>query len=334
MDPPVPREAANMKSWIRPTIVAALVLVVLAGATFWATRENPDSPRIVVLGIAQDGGHPHIGCAEECCAQISAERGGHYVASLALVDPESGRRWIFDATPDFPAQLRLLDRIAPVIADPQARQAGIDGIFLTHAHIGHYTGLMYLGREAMAAQSIPVYAMPRMAEFLAGNGPWDQLVALDNIRVVDLEADRVVELGGKLTVTPWVVPHRDEYSETVGFLIAAAHARVLYIPDIDKWDRWDRQLEEVLEDVDHAFLDATFYSRAELPGRSLEEIPHPVVQETLARLADLPERQRRKVIFIHLNHTNPALVDDGPARQAIEDANMRVAEQGEVLLLN
>jgi pyrroloquinoline quinone biosynthesis protein B len=176
--------------------------------------------------------------------------------------------------------------------------------------------------------------MPRMAEFLANNGPWDQLLALDNIRITQLEADRVVELGGKLTVTPWTVPHRDEYSETVGFLIAADHARVLYVPDIDKWNRWDRQLEEVLEDVDHAFLDATFYSRAELPGRSLEEIPHPVVQETLARLADLPARQRSKVVFIHLNHTNPALAEDGPARRAIEDAGMRVAEQGEVLLLN
>eukprot|EP00957_Ditylum_brightwellii_P156501 11911053-Ditylum_brightwellii.AAC.1 len=62
-----------------------------------------------------------------------------------------------------------------------------DGIFLTHAHIGHYTGLMYLGREALGAVDVPVYAMPRMRSFLKNNGPWSQLVSLGNINIQNLE---------------------------------------------------------------------------------------------------------------------------------------------------
>jgi pyrroloquinoline quinone biosynthesis protein B len=319
----------------RGRIVAALLVFVLVLVVFWlAGRGGGDAPYLAVLGIAQDGGHPQIGCIKECCIDASEPGRGHLVSCLALVDPASGRRWIFDATPDLPEQLRRLDEIAPSLRDPQSRDIGIDGIFLTHAHMGHYTGLMHLGREALGAQGIPVYAMPRMREFLRGNGPWDQLVSLGNVEVRTLEADRVVELGGKITVTPWVVPHRDEYSETVGFLIETPKARALYLPDIDKWERWERELPEVLKDLDYAFIDATFFSADELPGRSLEEIPHPTIQESIALLESLPERQRAKVQFIHLNHSNPALDKKSPERGAIRAAGMHVADEGRTYRLD
>jgi pyrroloquinoline quinone biosynthesis protein B len=320
----------------RRVLLTLLLLVFLfVMAAFWLVqRDDPDAAYITVLGVAQDGGHPQIGCLKDCCADAAEKGRGHLVSCIALVDPASGRRWIFDATPDLPEQLRRLDEIAPAHRDPATRDLGVDGIFLTHAHMGHYTGLMHLGREALGSKGISVYAMPRMRQFLRSNGPWGQLIELQNIEILALMPDRVVDLGGEITVTPWLVPHRDEYSETVGFLISTRRARALFVPDIDKWDKWERSLPEVLADVDYAFLDATFFSAAELPERSLEEIPHPTVQESMALLESLPEKERRKVHFIHFNHSNPVYDKNGPASKAVDAAGMNVAKEGAIYRLD
>ncbi len=284
-----------------------------------------DAPYLIVLGIAQDGGVPQAG-ARPSGDQESDEFRRH-VVSLAVVDPETGERWMFEATPDFPAQLRALDRIAPAPAAP-----GLQGIFLTHAHIGHYTGLMHLGHEAMGARGIPVYAMPTMAEFLSTNGPWSQLVRFENITLRLLEDGVPVQLNERLWVTPLLVPHRQEYSEVVGYRIQGPDRRALFIPDIDRWDAWDREghrIEDVLAGVDVAYLDGTFFADREVGGRDMSSFPHPFITTTMERLGTLPPDQRAKVRFIHLNHTNPALQASSPARAAITRAGFRVAEESE-----
>lgn len=280
---------------------------------------DSSEPYIVVLGIAQDAGVPQAGCQKPCCASGRRRR----VACLALVDPAGGARWIFDATPDFPEQLRALDSITS--------SRSLSGIFLTHAHIGHYTGLMHLGREAMGARRVPVYAMPRMREFLSRNGPWDQLARLENIVLQNLENGATVRLNDRLSITPFLVPHRDEYSETVGFRIQGPQRSVVFIPDIDKWEKWERRIEDVLASCDVAYLDGTFFADGEIPGRSLSEIPHPFISESMSRFAGLSPEARAKIRFIHLNHTNPALIPDGPARRQIERAGFRVADEMERL---
>ena len=121
------------------------------------------------------------------------------------------------------------------------------------------------------------------------------------------------------------VPHRDELSDTVGFVVRGPRRSLLYVPDIDKWERWERSLEDEVAAVDVAFLDGTFAAADEVPGRSLSEIPHPLVSETIARLAAKPALGRR-VLFIHLNHTNP-LLWDASRRRALSD--FRVARDGE-----
>jgi len=239
------------------------------------------------------------------------------------VDPAGRRRYLIDATPDFREQLSMLDKIAPVAASP-----GLDGIFLTHGHIGHYTGLMQLGREVMGAHEVPVYVMPRMAGFLKTSGPWDQLVKLDNVSLRPLEAEQPVRLGN-ISVKAHAVPHRDEYTETAGFVVRGPSRAVLYLPDIDKWSRWSTPLADALAGVDVAYLDGTFFGERELPGRNMAEIPHPLITETITLLSKLPPAQRAKVRFIHLNHTNPALDSASAAARAILSAGMRVAVQGE-----
>ena len=284
-----------------------------------------ETPYVIVLGIAQDGGAPHAGCRRECCAPRWDDPARRlHVACLGIVDPATRQRWLIDATPDLPAQLRRLDEVCPVPSSP-----GLDGVFLTHAHIGHYTGLVHLGREVMGAGDVPVHVMPRMRAFLEDNGPWDQLVSLGNLRLEPLTADTPVPLNDRLTITPLLVPHRDEYSETVGFRVDGPRRSVLYIPDIDKWERWERAIEDEIRAVDVAYLDATFYGPGELPGRDMASIPHPLVVESLERFRTLPEVIRGRVRFIHLNHTNPALRPGSPPRRTLEAAGLRVAQEGE-----
>ncbi len=189
---------------------------------------------------------------------------------------------------------------------------------------------MYLGREAMGARGMPVWAMPQMRSFLRENGPWEMLERLGYVAGQTLDAGQELQLSPTLAVTPIVVPHRDEYSETVGFVIRGPTRRALYLPDIDKWERWDTPVEQVLASVDRAYVDGTFYEDGEIPGRSMAQIPHPFIEESLERFAPLPAAEREKVRFIHLNHTNPALHRGSAAQAVIRAAGMDLAVEGEV----
>ena len=280
------------------------------------------APYVVVLGIAQDGGVPQAGTQHPGWTDAAARR---RVVCLALIDPASSQRWMFEATPDFREQLYQLDALAPAPTSP-----GLDGIFLTHAHMGHYTGLLFLGHESMGAHRVPVYAMPRMRDYLRTQGPWEQLVRYENIELRALEDGARVVLNERLSVVPFRVPHRQEYSEVVGFRIQGPQRSLLFLPDIDSWEAFDAagtRIEDVLADVDVAYLDASFYANGEIPGRDMSGFPHPFITHSMQRFTALPDAERAKVRFIHLNHTNPALRADSPERRSIEARGFRVAEE-------
>lgn len=278
---------------------------------------------VLILGIAQDAGYPQANCEKEQCKKYwQGEEHPRYVSSIALVDPSSQSAWLFDATPDFKNQLQMLKIQAP--------ESKLRGIFLTHAHIGHYTGLMQLGHEVMGASDVAVYAMPKMTTFLQTNGPWNQLVDYGNILLQPLYADQAINLTSGLSVTPFLVSHRDEYSETVGYKIQYSGSSLLFIPDINKWEVWDRSIENEIKKVDLALLDGTFYDANELPGRNMSEIPHPFIQESLVRFSSLPLTEKKKIMFIHFNHTNP-LILDSPEREHVEKLGYRVAKEGDII---
>ena len=201
---------------------------------FFSYSQTIESDYIQVLGIVQDAGYPHIGCEKDCCKVVSP--GDYFVSCLGLVDKTNNKRYLFDATPDIHNQINLLEKF------PEANL--IDGIFLTHAHIGHYTGLMYLGREGLGGNKIKVYSMKRMANFLLKNGPWDQLIKLKNIDIETISNKNFIKLSKNILVIPIKVPHRDEYSETVGYKIIGKTKKMLFIPDIDKWNEWDKDIVE------------------------------------------------------------------------------------------
>ena len=288
-----------------------------------------NQPFVVVLGIAQDGGYPQAGTKNSDAWDDRTKQ--RHVSCLAIVDPATSERWMIDATPDFREQLHVLDEIVSVPETP-----GLSGIFLTHAHIGHYTGLMYLGREVIGAKNVPVYAMPKMYEFLQTNGPWDLLVKLKNIDLHLLSEQIPIQLNDRISITPFLVPHRAEYTETVGYRIDGPNRSVLFISDIDKWEDWDNwgtHIEDMIRDVDVAYLDGTFYADGEIPGRSMYDIPHPFIEQSMERFASLPPKEKRKIRFIHLNRTNPAIHDGSDAWNAIEKAGFKVANELEIEIL-
>ncbi len=292
----------------------------------------PSTPYVLVLGTAQDGGFPQIGSdhalARAARRQPSLRR---HVASLLIADPRSGKRWLIDATPDLREQVETARGHPPSRALPGPRPALFDGIFLTHGHMGHYTGLVHLGREAYGAKRVPVFGSARMAALLEANAPWSLLVKLENIVLHRLEADAAHALAPDLTITAIAVPHRAEFTDTYGFVIRGPTRSLLYIPDIDKWDQWSRRIEDAIAQVDYALLDGTFYADGEIPGRSMADIPHPFIEESMKRFGVLPEAERAKIHFTHLNHTNPASVPGGAAQQAIRRAGFQVAREGRIL---
>ena len=283
---------------------------------FFSYSQTIESDYIQVLGIVQDAGYPHIGCEKDCCKVVSP--GDYFVSCLGLVDKTNNKRYLFDATPDIHNQINLLEKF------PDANL--IDGIFLTHAHIGHYTGLMYLGREGLGGKNIMVYALKRMARFLTKNGPWDQLVKLNNISIQTISNKEFVKLSENIFVIPIRVPHRDEYSETVGYKIIGKSKKILFIPDIDKWDEWKKSIIEEVKLVDYAFIDGTFYNGSEL-NRDMREIPHPSIEETLQLFSNQPLTERNKIYFIHINHTNPILTNKNGIRDMVESLGFNIAER-------
>jgi len=287
---------------------------------FTSFQPADKDPFVVVLGIAQDAGYPQIGCDKECCKKYWDKKiAKQKVSCLALFDPVTNQKWIFDATPDLTEQMHETDKF---------QKGNLSGIFLTHAHIGHYTGLMYLGREALSSKEIPVYAMPRMYEYLKSNGPWSQLVSLKNIELKKLKPDSVIKLTAKITVTPLLVPHRDEFSETVGYSIKTTNRSVLFIPDIDKWQKWEKDIKALVKQHDWLFLDGTFYTDGELPGRNMSEVPHPFVQESIELFKELSLTEKHKIFFIHFNHTNPLIDKLSKEYKEVKSKGFKVAVEG------
>jgi pyrroloquinoline quinone biosynthesis protein B len=313
--------ALNIK--IKYFFIILLSVYSLGCNDFSQEKENKSSEILLkVLGTIQDGGIPHMGCSKECCSNYFLSKKSRIgVSSLGVSNLKHDTNYIIDATPDI--NFQLIDLIGK--ADPSKK---LNGIFLTHAHMGHYAGLLNFGRESLNSKNIPLYLMPKFYNFILNNGPWNQLVELNNIKLNKIYNGEKVILHNNLSFTPIQVPHRDEYSETVGFLIEGSHKKALYIPDIDKWAKWEVSVVEMIKNVDYAFLDGTFFDEKEINNRDISEIPHPFIIESLKLFKELDESEKSKVYFIHLNHTNPVLNSESSEYKKVISAGFNIAKTG------
>ena len=296
-----------------------LLILFIFFLPLFAFNQVNSSYTLKILGVVQDGGFPHLGNNKTCCENIDQKR---YVTSILLTNNSNNESYLFDASPDINEQLNFMgDRV----------KKDLKGIFLTHAHIGHYTGLMYFGREALNSKLINVYAMPRMKKFLEKNGPWSQLVELQNISIKQISNNSKISIAPNVIVQPVEVPHRGEFSETVGYKIYGPNKTLLFIPDIDKWYLWEKSIIDEIKKVDYALIDATFYDSKEVNYRDVSEIPHPFVVESLELFDTIKLKEKNKIFFIHLNHTNPLLNDNSEEYNYIITKGYNVAKEGMVL---
>jgi pyrroloquinoline quinone biosynthesis protein B len=287
---------------------------------------NSQSEYIYILGNTQDAGLPHIGCQHPFCEDSFNVYEEHYTTSIAVVNSDLKKYILFEATPDITFQLNNLKKnIFDEFLLPES-------VYITHAHIGHYTGLMYFGREALGAKDIMVRVLPRMSNFLQNNGPWSQLVDVNNIKVKEINFGSSTKELANIDITPVQVPHRDEYSETAGYVIKGENKKALFIPDIDKWEKWDRELSQLAKEFDFLLIDATFYDSKEI-NRDISEIPHPLVTETMNLLSGLNIENRNKVYFIHMNHTNMMLDPNSKLSKLITSKGFNIARLGQKLYL-
>ncbi|MDA9817535.1 MBL fold metallo-hydrolase [Flavobacteriaceae bacterium] len=287
---------------------------------------NSQSEYIYILGNTQDAGLPHIGCQHPFCEDNFNVYEQHYTTSIAVVNSDLKKYILFEATPDITFQLNNLKKnIFHEFLLPES-------IYITHAHIGHYTGLMYFGREALGSKDLLVRVLPRMSKFLQNNGPWSQLVDINNIKIKEINFGSSTKELANIDITPVQVPHRDEYSETAGYIIKGKNKKALFIPDIDKWEKWDRDLNQLAKEFDFLLIDATFYNSKEI-NRDISEIPHPLVIETIDLLSGLNTENRNKVYFIHMNHTNMMLDPNSGLSKLITSKGFNIARLGQKLYL-
>ena len=305
---------APLRSWLRPT---------------------QTSPYVVVLGTAQDAGVPQVNCFNENCNAVRrGVRPLPRVSSIGLVDPLAGKRFIFDATPDFASQVGELLTHPPGTALPRASvplQEYLHGIFLTHGHMGHYTGLIHIGRAGASANRLPLYVSPSMAAYLSDNEPWAFLVRNHHVQLVVLQPEIRLVLTDSLSLTPFIVDHRQEFTDTLGFLIHGPERTLMFVPDADVWGGWKVPFEQLLDRSDAALLDGSFFSYEELGHRRQGDVPHPPVQASIDLLS--AREGNPEIWFTHLNNTNPLWDPDSHENVVVSDAGFGIARRGQTFEL-
>ena len=294
------------------------------------TTENNDTraaqltPYIFILGTAQDGGYPQAGCNKKCCKEAWKNPAlRRLVTSIAVIDLLTKERWLFDITPDFKEQFHILDELST-----PPKKSILSGIFLTHGHTGHYPGLINLGREVMSVKNVAVSAMPMMLKFLKENAPWNQLIKQDNIKLNHLKNKTSTFLNGRISITPFLVPHRDELTETVGFKITGPNKTAVFIPDVDNWNE---NIFKIVRAADVALIDGTFFNENELLDRDLNEVRHPFIDESMNLFNQHP--QKDKIHFIHFNHTNPILKPDSEEHTKVIQSGFQIAREKQIIEL-
>jgi pyrroloquinoline quinone biosynthesis protein B len=278
---------------------------------------NESSVEILLLGAAQDAGRPQSGCScENCVTAREDPQKVEYPSSIAIIHHGEKCFWIVDATPAFPSQLEMVKN--------ETNDYEFRGIFITHAHMGHYTGLMFLGKEVMSSREMPVYVSALVGKFLSGNAPWSQLIEQGNIVLHMIEEQQPFQIAPEISVTGYFVPHRDEFGDTFSFVLQGANRSLFYCPDIDQWESWNHDLRMFLADIDIALIDGTFYSTNELPQARISKVPHPTIMSSCEILEDMGG----KVMFIHMNHTNP-LYQDGKEKAGLLASGFGIGKSGQ-----
>ena len=296
---------------------------------------------IRVLGAAAGGGFPQWNCG---CPNCKGLRAGQLRALPRTQDSVAvsagGDTWVLlNCSPEIRGQIEA----APVLHPRAPRHTPIAAVVLVNGDLDHCLGLLSL-RES---QPIVLYATETVYRGLA-----DHNVFFRTLRRFDgqltfrpLILEQTIALAGPggenagLEVTPFAVPgkvalHLEGLSppppeDNIGLLIRdpRSHEQCAYVPAAATTEG----LSERLRDTGVVFFDGTFYHQDELGRlglgtRTARDMAHAPIDGPEGSLATLCAPGRR--IYIHINNTNPILVDDSPERRRVEAAGWEVAWDG------
>ena len=267
--------------------------------------------RITLLGNAQDAGRPQLGCTEKCCEDARRNTDlSRMPVSLGLQGEKFG---IVEATRCIGTQLSLLDN------------SQISELWLTHAHLGHIEGLGQFGRESLNSKNVKLRCSDSVVDYVMKHPIWKKLIERGNLTFDKFKSDNII---------PIEVPHRARDFDTHALLFKGQNNNIFFLPDHDTWEktlefeRYENPREWFSSlDANIILLDGTFWDSNELKGRIQADVPHPPVSETIDIIGRREDGDPR-VIFIHLNHTNPLHYPNSPEYQKLSDLGWEVGEEG------
>jgi pyrroloquinoline quinone biosynthesis protein B len=282
-------------------------------------------PEVIVLGIAQDGGVPHAGCR---CSTCNAARENpsrrHFTVSLGII---SGSRFaMVDATQDFAHQHHMLWSRATTTGEVECeRFPAPEAVVITHAHTGHYSGLWQLDRSVLAAKDVVVYCPPATAGLISSNEPFRAMEHEGFIRIAPVQFTSPFELLPDVELELVSVPHRSEWdTDTAAIAIRGSEQSLLYLPDIDSWSGWERDIVSYASEFNIILIDGCFW---EAPPR--KGVPHPPITESMDLLQAMADAAEVKIVFTHINHSNPVLIPGSEEAGEVVRRGFHIAREGD-----
>ena len=267
-----------------------------------------------VLGSAAGGGSPQWNCNCPVCTAVRSGAGRPRTQSSLAVGLDRRDWFLFNASPDVRTQVEVFDG-----RPPQA-------VLLTDAELDHTLGLLLL-REA---RELRLYATPAVHKTLRdGSGLLPLLERYCDVEWRPVEPGIPFGLTEGLTCRAFDVPTTKEdrfgagvdYGRVVGYRLTDERTggTLVYLPGAQTLP-----LAE-LEDCDCLLVDGSFFRDDELGSRTSLSMGHLPIESSLPQLRALGAP---RTIFVHLNNTNPILLDDTPERRVVEDSGLEVAMDG------
>ena len=290
-----------------------------------------------VLGSAAGGGFPQWNCA---CPSCRAVRDGSRPArprtqSSIAVSPDDRRWFLFHASPDIRAQLESFPPLHPS-SDPRGRAVPLQAVLLTDAELDHTLGLLLL-REG---RGLELHATEAVRDTLnSGTSLLRTLEAYCPVEWRPVIPGADVPLADGLSYQAFDVPttKRARFGSdagkgrVVGYRLTDERSgrTLVYLPSVQDLTT----VRDQLDDCACLLVDGTCWRddeliRLGLAGKTAHEMGHMPIDGpggSLARLAPLPIE---RTIYIHMNNTNPILLDDAPERRIVEQHGMEVAVDG------
>jgi pyrroloquinoline quinone biosynthesis protein B len=289
--------------------------------------------RAIVLGAAAGGGFPQWNCRCRACALAwGRDPRARWRTQASLAVTQDGESWsVLNASPDLGSQIRATPDLWP----RAERHSPIGTVILSSAEIDHVAGLLSL-RER---HPFDLIGLKPVLDAVDDNPIFSAVPA----RRLAAHAASPIALAGGLTAELFAVPGKaplyleseaprleSEAGETAGIRISGGGRSIVYLPGCAALSD---DLRSHAEKSDVVFFDGTLFTDDEMiragvgqkTGRRMGHMPITGTNGSLPWLAGLPAARK---IYIHLNNTNPALIDGSPERLMIEDAGVAVAYDG------